>query len=76
MSHSNEKLLTYFDSEEHLVRRLGVAVVSCWGDLPRELRTKIMERASQVLDHEEDKQFDEHLRKFIEEHGGRRIPKP
>ena len=66
-----EKLLTYFDDEQHLVRRLGAAVVSCWFDLPQHLRSKIMRRASLVLDDDDDKLFDEHLKKFIDEHGRR-----
>ena len=70
-SDPGEKLLTYFDDEEHLVRRLGAAVVSCWSDVPPDLRTKLMGRAAAILDDDDDDRFSEHLSAFIAEHGSK-----
>jgi hypothetical protein len=74
MDRGNEKLLVYFEDEEHIVRRLGAAVISCWEELPRPLRARLIEKAMKVLDADETGQFDAQLKNFIREHTGGRRP--
>lgn len=57
MVEDEEKLLIYFDREEHLIRRLGSAVVSCWAKIPEDVRQLLFLRAQRVIDEE----FPEHL---------------
>ena len=59
MNDREEKLLIYFESEEHLVRRLGAAVVSCWSEMPGDMRDKLLERATRVLDEDHSGHLDE-----------------
>ncbi len=66
----SEKLLIYFDSEAHLVRRLGAAVVSCWRDLDPAIRALIIVRAKRVLDDETDDQLDDPIDRFLTVHDG------
>jgi len=58
----------YFEAEEHIVRRLGAAVISCWGDIPRPLRAKLVERATRVLEADETGTFERQLETFVREH--------
>jgi hypothetical protein len=53
MEDGNRKLVIYFEDEEHIVRRLGAAAISCWDEIPRTIRAKLVERASKVLDADE-----------------------
>ena len=64
----DDKLLVYFDDEEHIVRRLGAAVVSCWADLPSHVQEQLMSRSGEVLDADEDSEFGSHLRTFLADH--------
>lgn len=68
MNRDNEKLLVYFGDEEHLVRRLGAAVMSCWAEIPEVIKTKLIDRAKQVADEHESEQLDDQIRAFITEH--------
>ena len=68
MAEDNEKLLIYFESEEHLVRRLGAAVVSCWSEIPGDMRNKLLERAIRVLDEDHSDHLDEQMKRFIADH--------
>ncbi len=70
MNDGNEKLLIYFKDEEHIVRRLGAAVVSCWNELPDSIRVKLVERSLRVFDEDETVRFDEHIRTFLKQHAG------
>jgi len=71
-SKADDKLLIYFDDEEHIVRRLGAAVVSCWAELPEEVRAKLIGRSDQVFDEHESDRFDEQVKNFIAEHSRKR----
>ncbi len=64
----SEKRLIYFESEEHLVRRLGAALVVCWSKFPLDLRREVLSSAERVLDTEPDDHLNEHLKLFIAEH--------
>ena len=70
MAREDNKLLIYFDDEAHLVRRLGAAVVACWGDLPDAIRTKLVDQAKRVVDEHESDHIDEQIRTFISDHAG------
>ena len=64
----DEKLLIYFDDEAHLVRRLGAAVISCWGDLPEDVRLKLVGQAKRVMDDDEPDLVDRQIMRFIKDH--------
>lgn len=70
MDGSGEKLLIYFEDEEHIVQRLGAAVISCWEELPRKARAMLVEKAQKVLDGDESDHFDIQLKNFIRQHTG------
>ena len=72
MDGADRKLVVYFEEEEHIVRRLGAAVISCWEDIPKPVRAKLVERATRVLDADETGEFDQQLKTFIKEHTARR----
>ena len=58
----------YIEDEEHIVRRLGAAVISCWDEYPIPIRAKLVDRAMRVLDADETGEFDRQLKNFITEH--------
>ncbi len=68
MDGGNEKLLVYFEDEEHIVRRLGAAVISRWDEVPDTIRAKLIEQATKVLDADETGQFDAQLKSFLKQH--------
>jgi hypothetical protein len=70
MTDGHEKLLVYFEDEEHIVQRLGAAVISCWEEIPKPIRAKLVEQAMRVLDADETDQFDRQLKNFIKQHTG------
>ena len=72
MDGGKQKLVIYFEDEEHIVRRLGAAVISCWEDIPKPVRAKLVERAMRVLDPGETGEFDRQLKSFIKQHTARR----
>jgi len=72
MDDGDRKLVIYFDDEEHIVRRLGAAAISCWDDISEPVRAKLVERAMRVLDADETGEFDRQLKNFIREHTSRR----
>ncbi len=65
MSNDNERLLVYFDNEQHLVRRLGAAVVACWSELPPALQTRLIDQAKRVLDETQSDQLDNELKHLL-----------
>ena len=68
MKTSDEKLLIYFEDEEHIVRRLGAAVVSCWGDLSQNSRERLLARASMIFDDQESDHLEQQIATFISAH--------
>jgi hypothetical protein len=70
MDGSGQKLLVYFQDEQHIVQRLGAAVISCWEDLPQSVRSMLVEQAMKVLDGDETDEFDAQLKNFIRQHTG------
>jgi len=70
MDRGGEKLLIYFQDEQHIVQRLGAAVISCWEELPQPVRAMLVEQAMKVLDGDETDQFDKQLKNFIRQHTG------
>ncbi len=70
MDGGGEKLLIYFQDEQHIVQRLGAAVISCWEELPQSVRAMLVKQAMKVLDGDETDQFDLQLKNFIRQHTG------
>ena len=70
MDRTGEKLLVYFKDEEHIVQRLGAAVISCWDELPAAVRQMLVDKAKRVLDGDESDHFDSQLKNFIRQHTG------
>ena len=68
MAYEDNKRLIYFEGEEHLIRRLGAAVVVCWNDLDRQVRDQIINCAESILDEQESDHVDEDLKHLIGEH--------
>ena len=68
MADEDDKLLIYFESEEHLVRRLGAAVISCWTELPGPVRAHVIARAIKVLDEDHSEHLGEQMKKFVSDH--------
>jgi hypothetical protein len=60
-----DKLLIYFENEEHLVRRLGAAVVSLWSDIPIGLQHKLIEQAERVFDENETDEVVRQIRQLL-----------
>lgn len=65
MSQNDERRLIYFENEEHLVRRLGAALISYWKELPVEFQAKLIERAESVLDKDQSSHLDKEMKHFI-----------
>lgn len=72
MTADSSKLLIYFDDEEHIVRRLGSAVISCWHALPEAVQNTLLDRASSVLDDDSTEPFDREMRRFLLDHTAHR----
>ena len=66
------EFLTYEEGEEHIVRRLGAAVVSLWDTFPEESRERIVRTALHVRDKYDTVSLNEQIRMFIREHAGQR----
>lgn len=69
MAVESNKRLIYFENEEFLIRRLGAAVVVCWGELGPEVRDLLLDQAEQVLDKTETDEFAERVQHLLAEHG-------
>jgi hypothetical protein len=72
LNEANERYLIYFEDEEHIVRRLGAAAISCWDQLPRPIRAKLMNQAAKILDEENASEFDAQLKNFVKQHTRKR----
>ena len=68
MNDDDNHRLIYFEGEEHLVRRLGAALVSYWTDVPADARKKLIERAILVLDEDHSEHLAEQMKRFIAAH--------
>jgi hypothetical protein len=72
MNETDERFLIYFEDEEHIVRRLGAAAISCWDQLPRPVRAKLMIQAAKILDEDSATEFDAQLKNFVKQHTRKR----
>ena len=69
--------LKYKDADEHLLRRLGQALVLQWDELPDELQDVLIDQAAGVLDREPDAAHDsERIESFIRSVKSVALPKP
>ncbi len=69
--------LKYKDADEHLLRRLGQAVVLQWDELPDDLQDVLIDQAAAVLDRDEDAEHDaERIETFIRSVKSVALPKP
>ncbi len=68
MNDDDGQRLIYFEGEEHLVRRLGAALVSCWNEIPKDAQENLIERAILVLDEDRSEHLAEQLKSFIAAH--------
>ena len=61
---------TYTDDDEHVVRRLGAAVVAQWDALPEDVRRLLIEQATFMHDRHQTVQLKETIESFIEQNAG------
>lgn len=66
--------LKYKDSDEHLLRRLGQAVVLQWDELPDALQDVLIDQAAAVLDRDEAPHDASRLETFIRSTRGVALP--
>jgi len=57
--------LRYQDSDEHLLRRLGQALVLQWDELPDQLQDVLIDQAAGVVDREDAPHGAEEIQNFI-----------
>jgi hypothetical protein len=57
--------LKYQDSDEHLLRRLGQALVLQWDELPDNLQDVLIDQAAAVEDREDGPHGAEEIERFI-----------
>lgn len=57
--------LKYKESDEHLLRRLGQALVLHWDELPNELQDVLIDQATLVHDREEAPHDAVHVENFV-----------
>lgn len=62
--------LEYDEEDEHILRRLGSAVIIQWPDLPEQVRNLLEEQAVFVNDKHGTVQLPQQIRIFIEKHQG------
>ncbi len=60
-----DRLLIYFEHEEHLIRRLGAAVAASWRELDARAQGTIIERAEKICDEGEIDDFDSEMTRFL-----------
>lgn len=60
-----QKTLKYKEAQEHLLRRLGSALVLQWDSLPEELQDLIVDQAATVEDRDEAPHASLDLEQFI-----------
>lgn len=57
--------LKYREADEHLLRRLGQALVLQWDELPDELQDVLIDQAAGVADREDAAHGPEEIERFI-----------
>jgi hypothetical protein len=62
------RILDFEPDEEHLLRRLGGALVVQWGSLSEVNRELLLSQATLIGDREDTTQLREQLKLFIEKH--------
>ena len=60
--------LDYEEADEHILRRLGGAVVVQWANLPDDVRTLLVEQATFMLDRHQTVQLKQQIQAFIRDH--------
>ena len=63
---TKEQHINCAQDEEHILRRLGGAVVVLWDRLPDNARSKILAQATQMHDRHQTVQLGEQIEGFIE----------
>lgn len=58
-------VIEYEEGDEHILRRLGCAVVLLWTELPEPVRSQIRERAIHVSDRHHTVQLAQQIDSFI-----------
>lgn len=66
--------LKYKDADEHLLRRLGQALVLHWDALPDDLQDVLIDQAAAVLDRDEAPHTTSQLETFIRKARGVALP--
>ena len=62
------KVPKYEEGDEHLVRRLGSALVAEWHNLTDEQRDRMIEQATHTFDREPTTQLKQQLEAFVRKH--------
>ena len=70
MSHIVARVIPYSEDQEHILRRLGGAVVAQWGALPTEVQDLILMQAPLIYDRDECSQVYQDIDAFIQVHQG------
>jgi transcriptional regulator with XRE-family HTH domain len=63
--------LDYTADEEHLLRRLGGAVIALWGAMPETLQSILLDQATYMADRHETVQLREQLERFVRIQSGK-----
>ena len=66
------KTLKYTEAQEHLLRRLGSALVMQWDALPDDLQDLVIDQAARVEDRDEAPHASEDIEQFIR--GAKLVP--
>jgi hypothetical protein len=68
----------YSEDEEHILRRLGSALVVLWTDFPEKQQNRIIQQAVFMPDRYQTVQLNEQIRAFIRKHqeAGFDAPRP
>jgi hypothetical protein len=59
-------MILYDFEDEHLLRRIGAALMMEWASLPGELRAKLLEQAASTFDREECRDLSAELKRFVD----------
>lgn len=70
MSRIVPRVIPYSDDQEHILRRLGGAVVVQWNALPTEVQDLILMQAPLIYDRDECSQVYQDIDAFIQVHQG------
>jgi predicted DNA-binding WGR domain protein len=68
--HTKGEVLKYNEDEEHIVRRLGAAIVVQWDNIPEETQDLIKSQAINVFDRYHTVQLAQQINVFIKEKKG------